>query len=367
MREQSWAESWALLEQINPDYHADSRHLGALREDFELLAATVLRHRGQIDAAQKIYEQVLKRLSLQDERLADLLLGLAECEHCRGDFDKALKVMRAAERIPVSSHILAVRVHTAGAHIASHVRLEEALARFAWIRENFTEQEHTAWANLLFWHGDALLVNGSYQESIPVFIAAHQMALKTGATITAADAMRRLPLARILCGQTDYALRGVGDLAQAKQLYELAGDRGVTYLHTEAGEVHRAIGQWREAERSFTQGLWASRSIQDHNRVAHNQMGLFEISRATGTPKMDLLDQAFRSYDLVQSDWGKLHVHISRALADGANRAEHMRNARELIGRTRFSSFTHEQQLLGWMGSASAEQISREPHLMNYP
>jgi tetratricopeptide (TPR) repeat protein len=367
VRSQSWTEAWALLEQINPDYLSDSRHLGSLREEFELLAATVTRHRGQLDAAERLYESLKARISLADERVADVLLGLAECAHARGDFATASQQIRVAEQVPTRNPVLGLRVQTSAAHIASHVDLDQALRRFEWITEHYEPSKSTAWANLLFWYGDALLVDGQYERSVPMFVQAHGTAIATGATITAADAMRRLPLARILCGQTDFALKGVGDLHQAERLYELAGDRGAAYLHTEAGEVYRAIGQWREADREFTKGLWGARSIPDLNREAHNQLGLFELSRVSGAPKLTLLDEAARSYDRIGSDWGLLHVHLCRAMGDAPNRETHLRAARELIARSRFSQFSREQQMIAWLATASANEIAAEPHLMNYP
>jgi len=367
VRCQSWAEAWVLLEQINPDYMPDSRHMGALQEEFELLAATVARHRGQVDVSERLYRSLMERITLQDERIADVMLGMAECAHTRTDFDEALRWMRAAQQVPVSSPVLAVRLHTTAAHITSHVNVPKAIELFEWVQANYPAQRDTAWANLLFWHGDALLVDGRYEQSVPLFIQAHKLAVETGATITAADAMRRLPLARILNGQADYALRSMGDLKQAERLYELAGDRGIGYLHTEAGEVYRALGQHREAQSSFKAGLWASRSIQDLNREAHNQIGLFEVSRLTGAPQWDLLDEAARNYDRIDSDWGRLHALICRLLASDNNQEQHLRDAGRLLQQSTFSGFRGERALLSWITKASLEERRAYPHLMNYP
>ena len=364
---QSWLEAWSILEKINPDYYPDSRHLGALREDFELIAATCMRHRGQFEAADKLYTNLQSRLSLRDERLADALLGRAECAHAVGNVPHARMLMKAAERVPMTSTVLALRVFTAGAHIASHVNIDEALDRFEWIDRNFPEREDSSRANFEFWYADALLVAGRFKDCIPRLVSAHRLAVATSATITTADAIRRLPLARVLCGQTDYALRGLGDLNQASQLYKLAGDRGAAYVHTEAGETYRAIGKLREAERAFSHGVWESRNIQDENREAHNQIGLFEVGRMAGNIQLDLLITAEKLYNKYGSDWGLVQVQISRALADLSNQAEHIKVARELISSSRFSRFERELEILSWIETAKSEELATYPHLMNYP
>lgn len=363
IKAQSWQEAWGLLEQVNPDYRPDSRHLGTLREDFELLAATCLRHRGQLDQAEQLYRDVLLRLQPGDERVPDVLVGLADCLHAEGEIAQALQLGRAAEKMPMRDKVMAVRVLTLTAHLLSHIDLRAALQRYEWIQDNYAANADSSWANYLFWYGDCLLVDGQYDRAVEILLQAHKAATSTGALVTTADCLRRIPLARALSGQDDFALRGMGDLNQSIQLYELAGDRGSVYVHTEAGEVYRAIGRVREAEKSFSQGLWASRSIKDQLREAHNLMGLFELGRLMGGPQDELLRDADKCYERVGSEWGRLHVLISRALCG----QDTIQQARQLIQDSCLSEFKREQELLGWISATGPEQWREEMHLMNYP
>lgn len=346
---------------------ADQYQMGSQNEELGLLAATCLRHQGEVAHAEHIYREIRERLSMSDERLADVMIGLADCAHLRGDFAEAGKLARAASQILVTSTTLALRVRTTGAHIQSHLNVEEAVAAFKAITKDFPAAANTAWANFLFQFADVLLVAGLYPLALAQFLAAHALASETGATITLADSMRRLPLVRILVGHNDYALRGVNDLNLAEQLYEVAGDRGAAYLHTEAGEVYRALGRYREAERSFTRGLWATRQINDVNRIAHNQLGLFEVGRAAGQPRWEALEDALHQYQSIGSDWGIIHTTIAQGLASPTRIREHLQRAGELIEASTFSEFPRERELLARLAGMSDADAMREAHIMNYP
>jgi len=364
---QSWREAWGLLEQANPDYYGDDRHLGARRHDFLLATATCLRHRGQLEDAERVYLMLQNELGLTDPRLADVLIGRAEVAHAEGKHGDALQMLRAAKYIPGQDRILRMRVATINAHVHSHINIQLSLQMFQNAQTEFAGLQGTVAANFFFWYGDALLVDGQYQQSIDRLDQALLMATSSGAAVTLADSLRRLPLARALLGDADNTLRGFKDLQSAEDLYQTAGDRGAVYLHTERGEVLRSMERWRDSENEFNKGLWASRDIGDINRQAHNKMGLFELGRQTDRAKPELLDEAWRLYQRCESDWGKLHVLISRSLHDYAHREEHMREALALIAQSRFSEFKHEKELLGWIRSASVTDIAAYPHLMNYP
>jgi tetratricopeptide (TPR) repeat protein len=358
---QSWREAWAILQR------AERMPAGSFAEDFQLMVATCLRHQGHLEQAEEIYRRLRSRLTLQDQRLADAIIGEAECAHVRCDFEAALLLGQAAERVPIPDAGLRLRVGTAVAHLDSHVNIDRAVQRFEYLLAHHELSDDTIAAHVTFTYADALLVAGDYDRATPMFLDAYQRAMRTGATITAADAMRRLPLARILLGQIDYALRGVNDLSLAIELYDVAGDRGSAYVHTEAGEVYRAIGKWREAEQSFRKGLWAAREIDDANRVAHNQLGLFEVSRATGSPDFKLLEEARESYQQIRSEWGFLHCVIAHGLADRERQDQLLAHAEQLIAQSQFSQFPRERELLARLRDAGADQVSREPHLKNYP
>jgi len=314
---QSWREAWALLEQANPDYYGDDRHLGARRHDFLLATATCLRHRGQLEDAERVYLILQHELGLLDQRLADVLIGRGEVAHAAGRHGEALQLLRAASYIPDQEIVLRARTATINAHINSHVNIDLSLTLFEKAEQEFAVLDGTAAANLKFWHGDAL--------------------------------------------------RSLSDLQSAEELYSASGDRGAVYLHTEAGEVHRSMGRWREAETAFSKGLWASRDIGDTNRQAHNQLGLFEIGRQTGRVKDDLLVEADRLYSRDDSDWGRLHVLISRAVNEPKTRDKQITRAMDVINNSSFSSFQQEKQILEWIKQADEDQIANYPHLMNYP
>ena len=364
---QSWREAWALLEQANPDYYGDDRHLGARRHDFLLATATCLRHRGQLEDAERVYLILQHELGLLDQRLADVLIGRGEVAHAAGRHGEALQLLRAASYIPDQDMVLRARTATINAHINSHVNIDLSLTLFEKAEQEFAVLDGTAAANLKFWHGDALLVGSRYQAAMEKLSEAQQLAAASGASVTLADTMRRLALARALLGHQDHALRSLSDLQSAEELYSASGDRGAVYLHTEAGEVHRSMGRWREAETAFSKGLWASRDIGDTNRQAHNQLGLFEIGRQTGRVKDDLLVEADRLYSRDDSDWGRLHVLISRAVNEPKTRGEQITRAMDVINNSSFSSFQQEKQILEWIKQADEDQIANYPHLMNYP
>jgi tetratricopeptide (TPR) repeat protein len=358
---QSWQEAWSLLQQI------DHSLLGSKENELLILAATVLRHRGEVEHSERLYGELKGRMSLKDERLADVVMGLAECAHLRGHFTKAAHLAQAARRVPVTTPRLQLRMAVTEAHIRSHVNVDQAILMFNEILHQYPAEETTLWAHLMFQYADALFVAGDIAASLPRLIEANRLATETGATIAAADSMRRLPLVRVLLGQGDYALRGVNDLSLALNLYEVAGDRGSVYLYTEAGEVHRALGKYREAERSFTRGLWGAREIDDENRMAHNQLGLFEVSRAAGAPKWRTLDEAAEHYLNIGSEWGRIHTLIARALADRKRSNKLIQEAMTLATESTFSKFPRERELLTELGNISPEQIERHPHIMNYP
>lgn len=364
---QSWREAWGLLEQANPDYYHDDRHLGARRHDFLLSAATCLRHRGQLEDSERVYLMLQKELGLQDPRLADVLIGRAEVAHAAGNHGDALQMLRAAKYIPGQDRILRLRGATINAHVHSHINIQLSLQMFQQALGEFRGLEGTAMANFLFWYGDALLVDGQYAESMQTMEQSFELSTRSGAAVTLADAMRRLPLVRVLSGDVEESLQSLKELQGAEELYHTAGDRGTVYLHTERGEVLRSMSRWRDAENEFNKGLWASRDIGDVNRQAHNKIGLFEVGRQTGRPKSELLDEAWRLYGRCDSDWGRIHVLISRALGDYGGRENHLQEALALIDRSQFSDFKKEQEIIRWMRSSNQAQIEQYPHLMNYP
>lgn len=358
---QSWVEARALLDSVDP------AGLGALVEDFDLLRATCLRHQGDLDGAERVYTHLRSRLALTDPRVPDVVLGLAELAHLRGDFPAAARLAQAAWHIPTNDRKLSLRVAVCAVHIDSHLNVDRAAKSFEHLLGHYAPERSTLWANVLFNYADALIVAGDYEHALPRLLEANQLAADTGATITLADSMRRLPLVRILLGQDSHALRGVGDLSLAEQLYEASGDRGGAYLHTEAGEVYRAIGRYREAERHFKKGLWAVTQIDDRNRMAHNHLGLFEVSRTAGAePKWDELEQALGLYRQIGSQWGIVHCGIARALAD-AKPQKILPRVLEQIDASTFSAFARERALVERLQTMRRDQLVSEPHLMNWP
>jgi tetratricopeptide (TPR) repeat protein len=359
---QSWQEAWGVLGQI------DHAQLGSKETELLLLAATVRRHQGEIRHAEQLYEELRERVSLQEERLADVVMGIAECAHLRGEFEKAGFLAQAARRIPVFDHKLTIRLACSEAHIRSHINIDQSIELFQLLYRHSQEETTTVWANIAFQYADSLFVAGLYQEALPQFLAAHKIATDTGATVTTADSLRRLPLVRMLLGQSDYALRGVGDLSLAKQLYEVAGDRGAVYLHTEEGEVYRGLGRWRESDRAFGQGLWGSRELRDDNRIAHNLLGMFELSRVAGhTLKWRYLDEAEALYLKLNNEWGLVHTSFARLLADRRVRGKLLDETISIINASDFASFTREKKMLESFRSMHHDEIDRYPHLLNYP
>lgn len=358
---QSWQEAHGLLQRIDPT------ELGAREADYLLLAATCLRHQGELGKAQEMYQQLRGQLSLQDERMADALIGEAECVHALCEYEEAERLAYAASQVPNTGVKLQLRVSTVHAHIVSHLDIHRAVEMFRQGVERFGDMSSSAVANLVFNYADALLVAGEYEASLKELLRAQELGKETGAIITVADAMRRIPLVRVLMGQVEFALRGVGDLQLAENLYDLAGDRGKFYLQTESGEVHRALGRYREAKDCFTRGRWGARELDDPNRIAHNALGLFEISRAASTPRWDYLEEAREHYQKIRSDWGLLHCLIAQALADPKQRGELLKQAHDLIEASGFSRFERERELLNKLRNLDGQSISREPHLMNYP
>ncbi len=361
---QSWREALALLSQ------AGLGRAGALGDQLLLLAATCRRHMGDVREARLAYQGILAGCSPQDGLLAEALIGLADCDHLDGRAQDALKLARAARAVPAASEgKLALRAGGMEAHILTHVCVEQGAQEFeALIGACGPPEPTSAWAHTLFGHGDALLACGEYGKALPKFIAAHDLAAEAGAAVTTADSLRRLPLVRILHGQQTYALRGLADLSRAKDLYEIAGDRGRHYIHTEAGEVLRALGRFREAEKEFTRGKMASRELDDANRLAHSLLGLHETSRSAGQrPRHSLITQAEELYGRIGSDWGLVHCAIARGLAEPEKPAGAFDEAQALIEASPLSRFPRERELISRLRHASPALVSAEPHLMNYP
>lgn len=367
IRKQSWQEAWARLEAANPEYYTDDRHLGARRHDFLLAVATCLRHRGQLEEADRMYRIMQREVGLTDPRLADLLAGRADVAYAAGQYPEALGLLRAASYIPGQDLVLQARVATLGCRIQSRIDVALALRMFQQTVERFPGIDGSVGAHLLFWYGDALLVAGDYQQSMDKLVAAYDLAKEAEASVTLADSMRRLPLVRALLGHADHSLKAIHDLQSARDLYQASGDRGEVYLHTEAGEVFRSLGKWRDAEEEFQRGIWSSRDISDPHRQAHNLLGLFHVGRQTARIKMENLEKAARLYSDLLSDWGMLHVQISRALIDPANRSQILQQAAQIAQSSTFSAFQREREIIQWLGGASEEQIQAYPHLMNYP
>ena len=367
MQRQSWREAWVLLEEANPDYQSGDRHLGARRQDFIMFAAHCQRHRGQMPKADELYELLLNELPLNDYRFGEALMGKAELLHAGNQHGEAMQLLRVASCVPNKPEQLEVRLQTIISHVLSHLNIEQSLKSFEQTIKDFPGVKGSVGANLYFFYGDALLVAGRYEESERQLLKARALAEEGGCAVSLADTMRRLPLVRTLSGNRARAMSDAADVANALQLYRTAGDRGEVFLHTEHGEVMRSLGKLREAESEFSRGLWASREINDLNRVGHNQLGLFEVSRQSLRPKPELLDEAEAAYSKARSDWGKLHVLISRALHKPEQRKQYLLQAAELISQSDFSGFEEERKLIAWMRSAPENQLDSELHLMNYP
>lgn len=367
MARQSWREAWALLEQISPEYQGSSLHLGARRQDFMLLAAHCLRHRGQFKASESLYDELIDELSLSDPRLAEALSGKGETLHAQNRFGDSLQLLRAAVKVPGQDSYTRLRVLVTQAHIYSHVDVQKSIDLFEDIIRQFPRSDDAPGANLRFSYGDALLIAGDFQAAESEILIAREISQETGCAVTLADCMRRLPLLRALRGDTTRTLTDLADMGNASELYRASGDRGEAYLHTERGEVLRSLGRLREAEAEFNRGLWASREIGDRNRQGHNLLGLFETSRASGRPKFEHLDQANLDYEKSRSEWGRLHVLIARAIADRGQRDEILLQARELVEQSESAPFNEEKRLLQWLRSAPEDQVQSLPHLMNYP
>jgi tetratricopeptide (TPR) repeat protein len=359
---QSWQEAWGVLGQV------DHAQLGSRESDLLLLAATVRRHQGEIQHAERLYNELRERVSLQDERLADVVMGLAECAHLRGAFQEAGMLAQAARFIPTRDPMLALRLACAEAHIRSHINIDQSIELFELLMRYADAAESSVWANITFQYADALFVAGRIAEALPEFLHAHALATASGATVTTADCLRRIPLTRALLQQDEYALRSVHDFTLAKRLYEVAGDRGAVYLHTEEAEVYRGLRRYREAERTYHQGLWAAREIRDDNRVAHNLLGLFELSRVAGqTLKWRHLEEARELYTGIDNDWGVLHTDIAQLLADRKARSRLRQSALERIAASRFGRFERERAILRQFGDMTPDDIDKYPHLLNYP
>lgn len=367
MERQSWREAWVLLEEANPDYSSGDRHLGARRQDYIMLAAHCLRHRGQLNKSEELYMLLSQEIPLNDPRLTEALMGRADILHMHGELGEAMQLLRAASFVPSQSPDQRVRLQTLTAHVLSHTDTQSAISLFRDLIAKDLPVSDSVKANLHFWYGDALLTGGLFPESQDQLGAARELAQQGGCAVTLADAMRRMPLVSALNGESSETLSQLSDIVNARNLYRTAGDRGEAFLYTESGEVHRWLGKLREAESEFMRGLWASREVKDLNRVGHNQLGMFEVSRQALRPKPDLLDEAEHAYAKAKSDWGRLHVLISRALIDRTNRLEIIDRAKQLIAESEFSEFQAESNLLAWMRSAPETEIEQEPHIMNYP
>lgn len=365
MARQSWLEAWALLEQVNPDYNGSSRHLGARRLDFMMLTAGCLRHRGKFEASEKMYRQLIEELSLADSRLAEALMGLGDALHARGKLGEAVQMLRAATKIPDQDPNLILRVATTQAHIYYHLDLKQSLEMFQ--QATKLETIPVLEAHLDFSYGEALMLAGRFEEAAVRLYEARGLAEKEGLAVTLADCIGRISLLHAIQRNTSSAMTDLADIVNAMELYKASGDRGEIYLHTEHGEVLRALGRDREAETEFKRGLWASREIGDLNRQGHNLLGLYEISRAIGRPQPELLEQAGLDYSKSDSDWGMIHCAIAAALSAPDNRQEILSQAVELIEKSHLSDFPQERQLLNWIKMATPGELSQEPHLMNYP
>jgi tetratricopeptide (TPR) repeat protein len=314
-----------------------------------------------------MYRMLQREVGLTDPRLADILSGQADVAYASGKYSDALQLLRAAAYIPGQDLVLQARIATLNARIQSRIDITLALRMFQKTHERFPGIDGSVGANLMFWYGDALLAAGDYEQAMDKFIRAYDLAYESEASVTLADSMRRLPLVRALLGHADHSIKAIHDLQSARDLYQASGDRGEMYLHTEAGEVFRSLGKWRESEEAFQRGVWASRDISDRNRQAHNLLGLFQVCRQTGRMKTDLLDQAEEIYQYLMSDWGMVHVQIGRALAEPENKGEYLTQASQIIQSSKFSSFPREREIIGWIAGASDEEIRNYPHLMNYP
>jgi tetratricopeptide (TPR) repeat protein len=367
MSQQSWREAWALLEQANPSYHGSDRHLGARRQDFLMYAAHCMRHKGQFKSAMSAYQELIKELALDDYRIAEALMGKAELLHAQNNFGEALQTLRAANYVPRQPQQLQLRMATTHAHIYSHLEIDKSLKLFEQAQKSWQGKGNMLSANLTFWHADALLIAGLYEQAKPLHQDAKETSQREGCAVTLADAMRRMPLLNALTGDRTGALADLADLANAKELYKASGDRGEIYLHTESGEVHRSLGKLKEAEIEFERGLWAAREIGDANRVGHNQLGLYELSRQAGRAKTELLEEARRSYHKADSQWGLIHCMISEALNDKSARDKLKEQAEDLAQQSSFSSFSKELELMDWICQAPENLIRKQIHLMNYP
>lgn len=367
MGRQSWREAWVLLEEANPDYSSGDRHLGARRQDYIMLAAHCLRHRGQLKKSEELYMILSEEIPLNDPRLSEALMGRADILHMHGKIGEAMQLLRVASFVPDQSPDQQVRLKTLTAHVLSHTDTQGALDLFAGLIADNQPVSGSVKANLHFWYGDGLLIGGHFKESGEQLTIARELAQQGGYAVTLADSMRRIPLVSALHGKSSETLSDLSDITNAQNLYRAAGDRGEAFLYTESGEVHRWLGKLREAESEFMRGLWASREVKDLNRVGHNQLGLFEVSRQVLRPKPELLDEAEQAYVKAKSDWGRLHVLISRSLIDRQKRLEIIDQANRLIEESSFSDFHIEKALLKWIRSAPEAELEQELHIMNYP
>ena len=185
MSQQSWREAWALLEQANPSYHGSDRHLGARRQDFLMYAAHCMRHKGQFKSAMSAYQELIKELALDDYRIAEALMGKAELLHAQNNFGEALQTLRAANYVPRQPPQLQLRMATTHAHIYSHLEIDKSLKLFEQAQKSWQGKSNMLSANLTFWHADALLIAGLYEQAKPLLQDAKETSQREGAQILA--------------------------------------------------------------------------------------------------------------------------------------------------------------------------------------
>lgn len=358
---QAWKEAMALMPDVDTD------HLGSEGLDYLLLRADLLRRRGDVDRSEALYRRAMHAVSLQHDEMAVIWSGLGDIAHLRGDFAAGIRLALAAESVPMTDQQVAFGVYLTSAHILTHLDLDGALERFAWMTSVFPPQRTAAWADFQLQRADALLCAGQLEDATAGMLEAHRLAASVGATVTLADAKRRLPLLRMLLGQVEHALKGMADLQVAAELYRAAGDRGDVYLHTEAGEVQRALGRPTEAQIAFRAGLRGARQLGDANRIAHNCLGLFELSRQAGAPDLDLWQEAYEHYRQLGSDWGVVHACLARALAQPQHRDRWLDRAESMLDHSGQAAFERERALVRRYRQVPLGHLAAEPHLMNWP
>lgn len=282
--------------------------------------ASVLRRRGELNRARDAYIQLDELIGeSRDARRAEALTGLADCYYAAGDAHLAERLATSALRLdppePLQTRARAQRAR-------AHGRTDPMGALRAMRRVVGDAPDGSAKANALFDLAELELRCHGPERARLGYARALHAAQQAKALKSAADAMRRDALCRVLLDERAEIIDGLRVLEYAEMLALRSDDRSIAAVHAERGALLLHLASLPQARDAFRRGCWVARERNEILRNAHCLLGGAETARMAGTPDPKQLLEAEELYQRMDHAWGIAAVAVVRTLCQMGSKSE---------------------------------------------